>query len=136
MSINNVLISGNLTAEPELRQTQTGLHVLKFSVAVNERRKNQQNGEWENYPNYVECTMFGSRAEKLQQWLCKGLKVCVSGRLHYDKWMKDDEVRSKLSVIVDNIEFMMRKEKQKSAQPQAAQQPAQQSNYADEDIAF
>lgn len=132
MSINDVLLSGNLTREPELRQTQTGLQVLKFTMAVNERRKNPQNGEWENYPNYVDCTLFGNRAEKLAQWLVKGHKVCVSGRLHYEKWLKDDETRSKLSVIVNTIEFMTPKENNKPAAPK----PVQQENYADEDIAF
>ena len=63
MSINRVNISGNLTRDPELRATQGGMQVLGFGVAVNDRRRNQQTGEWEDYPNFVDCTMFGNRAE-------------------------------------------------------------------------
>ena len=63
MSINRVNITGNLTRDPELRATQSGSQVLSFGVAVNDRRRNPQTGEWEDYPNYVDCTMFGTRAE-------------------------------------------------------------------------
>ena len=66
MSINRVIISGNLTRDPELRSTASGLPVLGFGVAVNDRRKNQQTGEWEDYPNFIDCTMFGARAESLR----------------------------------------------------------------------
>ena len=72
MSINRVIISGNLTRDPELRSTAGGTSVLGFGVAVNDRRKNQQTGEWEDYPNFVDCTMFGTRGEKLQPYLTKG----------------------------------------------------------------
>ena len=69
MSINRVIISGNLTRDPELRSTASGLPVLGFGVAVNDRRKNQQTGEWEDYPNFIDCTMFGARAESLSRYL-------------------------------------------------------------------
>ena len=69
MSINRVIISGNLTRDPELRQTQSGMAVLSFGVAVNDRRKNPSTGEWEDYPNFVDCTMFGARANSLAQYL-------------------------------------------------------------------
>ena len=60
MSINRVNISGNLTRDPELRATASGTQVLSFGVAVNDRRRNPQTGEWEDYPNFVDCTMFGT----------------------------------------------------------------------------
>ena len=63
MSINRVNITGNLTRDPELRATAGGTQVLSFGVAVNDRRRNAQTGEWEDYPNFVDCTMFGTRAE-------------------------------------------------------------------------
>ena len=86
MSINRVVISGNLTRDAELRQTQSGSSILAFGVAVNDRRKNSQTGEWEDYPNYIDCTMFGPRAEKLAQYLTKGLKVAIEGKLRYSSW--------------------------------------------------
>lgn len=136
MSINQVLISGNLTRDAGLRQTQSGLSILGFTVAVNERRKNQQSGEWEDKPNYVDCKMFGSRAEKLQQYLTKGLKVAIAGRLSYSSWETNGQKHSKLEVLVDNIEFMT--SRNKNAQP-ATQQPqaaAPVAPMADSDIPF
>ena len=124
MSINRVNISGNLTRDPELRATQGGMQVLGFGVAVNDRRRNQQTGEWEDYPNFVDCTMFGNRAESMGRILHKGMKVAIEGKLRYSSWDKDGQRRSKLEVIVDEIEFMS--QKQAPAAPQGYQQaPAQ-----------
>ena len=108
MSINRVCISGNLTRDAELRVTASGMPVLALSVAVNDRRKNPQSGEWDDYPNFVDCTMFGTRAEKLAQYLTKGTKVAIEGKLRYSSWERDGQRRSKLEVIVDEIEFMSR----------------------------
>ena len=107
MSINKVMISGNLTRDPELRTTASGMSVLSFGVAVNDRRRNQ-NGEWEDYANFVDCTMFGKRAEALSQYLQKGTKVAIEGRLHYSSWedRNGGGRRSKLDVTVDELEFM------------------------------
>ena len=110
MSINRVMISGNLTRDAELRSTQSGTSMLGMGVAVNDRRKNQKTGEWEDYPNFVDCTMFGARAEKLQPYLTKGTKVAIEGKLSYRSWEKDGQRRSKLEVIVDEIEFMSSKQ--------------------------
>ena len=109
MSINRVAISGNLTRDAELRTTQSGMFILDFGVAVNDRRKNQQTGEWEDCPNFVDCTVFGARAEKLQPYLTKGTKVAIEGKLSYSSWERDGQRRSKLEVIVDEIEFMSSK---------------------------
>lgn len=110
MSINHVVMSGNLTRDSELRRTTGGTAILGFGVAVNDRRKNQQTGEWEDYPNFVDCTMFGTRAEKLAGMLAKGTKVCILGKLRYMSWERDGQKRSKIEVIVDDIEFMSRRE--------------------------
>lgn len=106
MSINRVEISGNLTRDPEIRATAGGTPVMSFGVAVNDRRKNAQTGEWEDYPNYIDCTMFGSRAEAVGRYLSKGSKVAIAGRFRYSSWEKDGQKRSKVEVIVDEIEFM------------------------------
>lgn len=106
MSINRVIISGNLTRDPELRQTQSGMAVLSFGVAVNDRRKNPSTGEWEDYPNFVDCTMFGARANSLANYLSKGTKVSIEGKLRWSQWERDGQKRSKLEVIVDELEFM------------------------------
>ena len=106
MSINRVIISGNLTRDPELRSTAGGMPVLGFGVAVNDRRKNQQTGEWEDYPNFIDCTMFGARAESLSRFLSKGTKVAIEGKLRWSQWEREGQKRSKIEVIVDELEFM------------------------------
>ena len=109
MSINKVMITGNLTRDPELRQTAGGSQVLNFGVAVNDRRKNQQTGEWEDYPNFVDCVVFGNRAEPLSRFLAKGSKVAVDGRLRYSAWEdKEGKRRSKLEVVCDDVDMMSR----------------------------
>lgn len=106
MSINRVVISGNLTRDPELRATSGGTQVLSFGVAVNDRRRNQQTGQWEDYPNYIDCTMFGARADALSRYLSKGTKVAIEGKLRWSQWERDGQKRSKIEVIVDELEFM------------------------------
>ena len=147
MSINKVLISGNLTRDAELRQTQGGMAILSFGVAVNDRRKNNQTGEWEDYPNFVDCTMFGTRAEKLGQYLTKGLKVAIEGKLHWSQWedRNGGGKRSKLDVYIDDIEFMSQRQgggqggyqqQPQQYQQQPMQQPQQGGNLYDADIPF
>ena len=150
MSINKVLISGNLTRDPELRETPSGFQVLNFGVAVNDRRKNQQTGQWEDYANFVDCTMFGNRAASVARFLAKGSKVAIEGKLRWSQWeAQDGSKRSKLEVIVDEIEFMTSRDggqqpqyrqqyqQQQYQQPQYQQPQYQpQADVYDEDIPF
>jgi single-strand DNA-binding protein len=107
MSINRVVISGNLTRDPELRATGSGMSVLKMGVAVNDRRKNQQSGEWEDYANFIDVTMFGARAEAVSRFLSKGSKVAIEGKLRWSQWeSQQGDKRSKVEVIADEIEFL------------------------------
>lgn len=110
MSINRVAISGNLTRDPELRQTAGGMAILGFGVAVNDRRKNQQTGEWEDYPNFIDCTMFGTRAQSVSRFLSKGSKVAIEGKLRWSQWERDGQKHSKVEVIVDELEFMSQRQ--------------------------
>lgn len=143
MSINRVSITGNLTRDPELRVTAGGTQVLSFGVAVNDRRRNPQTGEWEDYPNFVDCTMFGTRAEAVSRFLAKGNKVAIEGKLRYSSWEKDGQRRSKLEVVVDEIEFMSQRQgaAAPAAAPVAAPAPAPAAappsvDLYDEDIPF
>lgn len=113
MSINRVNIIGNLTRDPELRATAGGTQILAFGVAVNDRRKNPQTGAWEDVPNFVDCIVFGSRAEAVSRFISKGSKVAIEGKLRYSAWeTKEGQRRSKLEVIVDEIDFMSRQGQQ------------------------
>jgi single-strand DNA-binding protein len=126
--LNSVTLGGNLTKDPELRYTQGGTAVLSMSVAVNESRKDG-NGEWTDYPNYIDMTLFGKRAESVSDYLSKGTYVAVTGRLHQNRWEKDGQKRSKVEVVVDNLHF------QSSGQNAHAEQPEYAGMY-DEDIPF
>lgn len=120
MSINRVNITGNLTRNPELRATAGGTQMLAFGVAVNDRRKNTQTGEWEDVPNFVDCIVFGSRAEAVSRFITKGSKVAIEGKLRFSSWeTKEGDRRSKLEVIVDEIEFLSRANGQQVTSPAA-----------------
>ena len=120
MSINRVIISGNLTREPELRATQGGTSILTFGVAVNDRKRNPQTGEWEDVPNFVDCVLFGSRAESVVKFLTKGMKVAIEGKLRYSTWDSNGQKRSKLEVVVDDIEFLSQSKAQNGPRRQQA----------------
>ncbi len=120
MSINRVAISGNLTRDPELRVTTSGSQVMTFCLAVNDRRRNPQSGEWEDVPNYVDCVLFGARAESLSKILTKGQRVVLDGRLRWSQWERDGQKRSKLEVIAETLDFVS---------PRRTQAPTAQGGY-------
>lgn len=130
MTINKAIITGNLTRDAELRSTGGGLSVANFAVAVNERVKNNSTGEWEDRANYIDCTMFGRRAEALAQYMTKGTKVTIEGKLRWSQWEKNGEKRSKVEVVVDEVELMARGDKRANEAPSASQ------GVYDEDIPF
>ena len=148
MSINKVMIAGNLTRDPELRETPSGFQVLSFGVAVNDRRKNNTTGEWEDYANFVDCTMFGNRAASVSSYLTKGSKVAIEGKLRWSQWQtQDGSKRSKLEVVVDEIEFLSSREGGRGAArtqgapaqpyaPAAAAVPSIDTSVYDQDIPF
>lgn len=138
MSINHVTLSGNLTRDPELRSTQSGMNILNFGMAVNDRRRNGATGEWEDYANYVDCVLFGNRAEFLSRTLHKGSKVAVVGKLRYSSWERDGQKRSKLEVVVEDLDFMSPKQDGQPPRqaPQRAPQQAAPQDVYDEDVPF
>lgn len=106
MAINRVTLAGNLTRDPELRTTSSGAAVLGMGLAVNDRKKNIATGEWEDSPLFIDCAMFGPRAGKLSGCLRKGAKVSIAGRLKQTEWERDGQKRSKIEVLVEELEFM------------------------------
>lgn len=127
--LNTVTLGGNLCRDAELRMAASGTAVLSFSVAVNESVKDR-NGEWSDYPNYIDCTMFGRRAESVAPYLAKGAYVAVVGRLHQNRWKtQEGQNRSKVEVFVDNVHFESRVDRAEAA-------PQQGGALYDEDIPF
>lgn len=130
MSINQVSITGNLTRQPEIRNTAGGAAVLSFGIAVNDRRKNAS-GSWEDVPNFFECVTFGNRATALGDILTKGMKVSIAGKLNYSSWEKDGQKHSKVDIIANDVEIMQNSKPQQQ-QPQQHEEPT----YYDVDLPF
>jgi single-strand DNA-binding protein len=132
MSINRVVVCGNLTRDGELRNTASGSSILTFGIAVNERMRNQSSGEWEDRPNYFDCVVFGSRAQGLQPYLTKGVKVVIEGKLRWSQWEKDGQRRSKVDIVVDGLDFASSRNSSGQAsasQPSAAAYGANNAGY-------
>lgn len=129
--INRWIGSGNLTRDGEMRATQTGTSVCSFGLASNAGHRNQQTGEWEDIPNFIDCTIFGRQAEALQPYLRKGQKVFIEGELRFSQWEREGQKHSKLEVIVDRLVLAGSKPQQSQGyqqyqQPQQYQQAPQQ----------
>jgi single-strand DNA-binding protein len=107
MSINRVVLTGNLTKDAELKQTSGGMAIVSMRLAVNDRRKNAATGQWEDSPNFIDVTMFGSRGEAVSRFLSKGKQIAVEGKLRWHEWESaSGEKRSKLEVVADDIELL------------------------------
>jgi single stranded DNA-binding protein len=89
MNINRVVMTGNLTRDPELRTTGGGLAICKLRIACNTRRKNGATGEWEDRPNYFDVTVFGGQGESASRFLSKGRPVAIDGRLEWREYEVD-----------------------------------------------
>ncbi|MBB6213250.1 single-stranded DNA-binding protein [Borreliella californiensis] len=103
--INSLVLSGRLTRDSELSYTESGMAVLRFSVANNRRMK--KNDEWIDYPQYFDCVIFSKRAESLNDYLKKGKQVVVSGSLKYESWQDRNtgDKKSKVNIFVDNLQM-------------------------------
>jgi single-strand DNA-binding protein len=105
-NINRVILTGNLTKDPELRSTPGGTPVCNLRVAVNSRRKNAS-GEWEDKPNYFDVTVWGAQGENCATYLSKGRPVAVDGRLDWREWeAQDGGKRQSVSIIADSVQFL------------------------------
>jgi single-strand DNA-binding protein len=112
VNLNRVVITGNLTRDPELRSTQGGTSICKLRVAVNSRRKDSQTGEWVDKPNYFDVTVWGAQGENCANYLSKGRPVAIDGRLDWREWEAKDEAgnpagkRQAIEIIADTVQFL------------------------------
>ncbi|HEX9967754.1 MAG TPA: single-stranded DNA-binding protein [Solirubrobacterales bacterium] len=105
-NINVVVITGNLTRDPELRSTPGGTSVCKLRVAVNSRRKDQS-GNWVDKPNYFDVTVWGAQGENCSNYLSKGRPVAVEGRLDWREWEdKEGGKRQSVEIIANSVQFL------------------------------
>ena len=106
-SYNKVLLMGNLTRDPELRFTAGGTAVANFGIAVN--RKFKQGEEWKEDVCFVDITVWGKLAENCTEYLSKGRRVLVDGRLNFSSWeAKDGQTRNKLDVVANSVDILSR----------------------------
>jgi len=106
-NINRVVLTGNLTADPELRSLPSGTSVCSLRLACNTRRKNASTGEWEDKPNYFNVTVWGAQGENAARFLHKGRPVAIDGRLEWREWeAQDGTKRQAIDIIADSVQFL------------------------------
>ena len=104
-NINSVVVTGNLTRDPELRHTPGGTPVCKLRIAVNTRRKSSD-GNWEDKPNYFDVTVWGAQGENCSTYLVKGRPVAISGRLEWREWEGEGGKRQAVEIIAETVQFL------------------------------
>jgi single-strand DNA-binding protein len=104
-SFNQAILMGNLTRDPELRQTPNGQSVVSFSLALNRSYKDSS-GEWKEVTDYVDIVAWAGLAERVAQYLTKGRRCMVVGRLQSRSWEQDGQKRSKVEVLANDVTFL------------------------------
>lgn len=112
-NLNKVILIGRLTRDVEARAFSNGGKVAKFGFAVNNRKKNQQTGQWDDEPVYLDCEAFnrgdtGKLADTIEKYCRKGSQICIEGHLALDQWndKTTGEKRSKLKIVVDSMQLL------------------------------
>src|SRR5437868_14682392 len=105
-NINRVVLTGNLTRDPELRSTPSGTSVCSLRIACNTRRKDAS-GEWVDKPNYFDVTVWGAQGENCATYLSKGRPVAVDGRLEWREWEdQQGNKRQSVEIVADTVQFL------------------------------
>jgi single-strand DNA-binding protein len=104
-SLNKVMLMGNMTRDPQLSYLPSQTPVVEFGMAISRKYK-KQDGTMAEDTCFVDCQMFGKRAETVNKYFKKGDPIFVEGRLKFDSWEKDGRKQSKLRVFVENFEFL------------------------------
>jgi single-strand DNA-binding protein len=106
-NINRVVLTGNLTRDPELRSLPSGMSVCSLRVACNTRRKDNSSGEWVDKPNYFDVTVWGAQGENCARFLAKGRPVAIDGRLEWREWQdQQGNNRQSIDIIADAVQFL------------------------------
>ena len=106
-NINRVVLTGNLTRDPELRSTNTGTAVCSLRVACNTRRRNAATGDWEDKPNFFDVTVWGAQGENCSRFLSKGRPVAIDGRLEWREWEdQNGNKRQNVDIIAESVQFL------------------------------
>ena len=135
ININRVVLTGNLTRDPELRSTPSGTSVCSLRIASNTRRKDNTTGEWVDKPNYFSVTVWGAHGENCARFLSKGRPVCIDGRLEWREWMHEDSKREAIEIVADAVQFLAARDHDTAGDPSPAddREPAAVGASADDD---
>jgi single-strand DNA-binding protein len=104
-NINRVILTGNLTKDPETRAAGSTT-VCSLRIACNGRRKNGETGQWEDQPNFFDVSVWGQQGENCAKYLKKGRGVAIDGRLHWREWETDGQKRQAVDIIAETVQFL------------------------------
>jgi single-strand DNA-binding protein len=105
-NINRIVMTGNLTRDPELRNTSGGTSVCSLRIACNTRRRDAS-GQWVDKPNYFDVTVWGAQGENCATYLQKGRPIALDGRLEWREWEdKQGNKRQSVDIIADTVQFL------------------------------
>ncbi len=135
-SVNQVILLGNLTRDPELRQTPGGQSVVSFSLALNRAYRDSKTNEWQEATDYIDVVAWGPLAERVAQYLTKGRRALVQGRLQSRSWEQDGQKRSKVEVLANDVTFVDSRggDEGGSSEPRQSAGSTSSSNKKDEPI--
>lgn len=133
VSVNHVVVAGNLTRDPELRFTPSGQAVAKFGIAIN-RVYTTSDGQRKEEVDYIPIVVFGRQAENCSQYLSKGRPVLIEGRLHFSSWEgQDGQKRSKIEVVAFRVQFLGPRPQEEKAPQSFGSEEAQAPTITDEE---
>ena len=122
VNINRVVLTGNLTRDPELRSTPAGVSVCSLRIASNTRRKTSD-GAYVDKPNYFSVTVWGAHGENCARFLTKGRPVAIDGRLEWREWTHEDSKREAIEIVADTVQFLATRDDTTTSSSTAANEP-------------
>jgi single-strand DNA-binding protein len=133
-SINRVVLSGNLTADPDLRSLPSGTTVCNLRIASNTRRKDASTGEWVDKPNYFDIVVWGAQGENCSRYLTKGRPIAIDGHLDWREYEAQGSRRQAVQIVADTVQFLGNPER--ATNDETAPPAVAHSAPGDDDIPF
>ncbi len=133
-SFNKVIMIGNLTRDPDYKQQSAGMAVCKLSIASNRQFKNKQTGSMVQEVCYIDVDVWGNQAESCRQYLQKGRAILVEGRLKFDTWESEGQIRRRHSIVAEKVVFLNSGQQNSDIDGNFDNQNNQQSNKSDNNL--
>jgi single-strand DNA-binding protein len=120
--VNHVVLIGRLTRDAELKYTNTGMAICKISLAVNRRRKVDE--QWTEEASFFDATIWGKMGEAIAKYLVKGKQIGIEGELRQSKWEQDGQARSKVEIVANNVQLLGSKSGDRPDIPRGDSEPS------------